>query len=168
MLSSLSKTISISAVCIVNKDCTVKTRYVSFPSRILFKISLIVDFNAFLQTKASSPIPELMANSLFSSPKITSPKSIHQVSSRVFFIAFKICTIPFFGSFESANPLARSLPEPVGITPKRTFSKSVIPLITSFAVPSPPTATRQISSSSMAHISPASFPACPRYSDTNT
>ena len=68
--SSRSKKISASAVCIVNNDCTVSTRYVSFPSRILFRISLIVDFNAFLQTNASSPIPALMANSLFFLPKV--------------------------------------------------------------------------------------------------
>ena len=83
--SSWSKKSSASAVCIVNNDCTVSTRYVSLPRRILFRISLIVDFNAFLQTNASSPIPALMANSLFSSPKLTSPKSMHQVSSRFFF-----------------------------------------------------------------------------------
>ena len=48
--SSRSKKISASAVCNVNNDCSVSTRYVRFPSRILFRISLIVDVTAFLQT----------------------------------------------------------------------------------------------------------------------
>ena len=81
--SSRSKKISASAVCIVNNDCTVSTRYVSFPSRILFRISLIVDFNA-LQTNASSPIPALMATASFSPPKFTSQIHTPGILTRFF------------------------------------------------------------------------------------
>ena len=52
----------------------------------------------------------------------------------------------------SPKPLPKSFPDPVGMKPNFTLSKSEIPFKTSFTVPSPPTTTSLISSSSNSEI----------------
>ena len=126
------------------------------------------DVRAFLQTNASSPTPALMANFLgFSqSSHATSPRSITVHASLPRCMQESMRARFSDGVPLSFNPLARSFPEPVGISPNRTFSGCVMPLMTSFAVPSPPTTARQISSSVFAQISTARRVACPSCSVT--
>ena len=67
-----------SAVFIEKSEETVSKRYVSFPRWILFKTFFNFECNAFLQTIASRPIPELIPKIRLSSsvsPQRTSPKS---------------------------------------------------------------------------------------------
>ena len=120
---------------------------------------MVFELSIFLHTIASRPIPELIPNILlYPLSVVTSPRSISipLVEDSILSSASSV----FLGIF---IPLAKSFPEPVGITPNLIRSKSVIPFRTSFMVPSPPTTISLISSSSSSDILFASSEACPPY-----
>ena len=146
-------------VSILKRVLIVRRIYAKCPTFTLFSAFLVFEFSIFLHTIASSPIPELIPNILlYPFSVVTSPRSIFTplVDERIFSRASSV----FFGI---PIPLAKSFPEPVGITPNRILSKSVIPFRTSLIVPSPPTTTRRISSSSSSEILLANSDACPPY-----
>ena len=80
-------------------------------------------------------------------------------------LPFRIYSSDSIGSKGSLMLLQKSLPEPVGMYPKTTRSKSVMPVSTSWMVPSPPTAMIYTGSDSVprAQASEAISAACPEY-----
>ena len=78
-------------------------------------------------------------NFLLFSLELTSP-----ISSWTKYLGLIIFKIASLGSLGNLRLLAKSLLEPVGIYPKITFSKCMIPPTTSLIVPSPPNTTSLI------------------------